>query len=198
MHDHQKSTWLANVSVIAVMEFPKCMHRKMHVCTCGWMDICIFAVSLCSDRKILLLITFLVFLAIISKRQSLEAIIIALITAFAHSSSSNRKMRSSALAGATGASNRDARVTGRWVRAHNRTVAVRAAAGGKAIQGGGGRTCAGRANRTAVEWRIPIGIRHSSRRHMNASIRIQVMRSREIGRRNLLLHTGTFNHGAAW
>ena len=156
-----------------------------------------FAVSLCSDRKILLLITFLVFLAIISNRQSLEAIL-ALITAFAHSSNSNRKMRSSALAGATGASNRDARVTGRWVRAHNRTVAVRAAAGGKAIQGGGGRTCAGRANRTAVEWRIPIGIRHSSRRHMNASIRIQVMRCREIGRRNLLLHTGIFDHRAVW
>ena len=150
------------------------------------------------DALIERLITFLVFLAIISNHQSLEAIL-ALITAFAHSSNSNRKMRSSALAGAAGASSlaRDAGVTGRWVRAHNRTVAVRAAAGGKAIQGGGGRTCAGRANRTAVEWRIPIGIRHSSRRHMNASIRIQVMRSRAIGRRNLLLHTGTFNHGAA-
>jgi hypothetical protein len=41
MHDHQKSTWLANASVIAAMELPKCMDRNMHVCMCGWMDVCL-------------------------------------------------------------------------------------------------------------------------------------------------------------
>ena len=130
--------------------------------------------------------------------QSLMAIL-ALITGVAHSSSYNTKMRSRALAGAAGANSlaRDAGVTGRWACVHNRIVAVRAAAGGEAIQGGGGRTCAGRAKRT-VGWRIPIGNRYSSRRRMDASIRIQVMRCREIGRRNLLLHTGIFDHRAVW
>jgi len=131
--------------------------------------------------------------------QSLVAIL-ALITGVAHSSSYNTKMRSRALAGASGANSlaRDAGGTGRWACVHNRIVAVRAAAGGEAIQGVGGRTCAGRAKRTAVGWRIPIGNRYSSRRRMDASIRMQVMRCREIGRRNLLLHTGIFDHRAVW
>ena len=62
MHDHQKSTWLANASVIAAMELPKCMDRNMHACMCGWMYVCLqyhYAVI----KKVL--ITFLVLLKII-------------------------------------------------------------------------------------------------------------------------------------
>ena len=43
MHEHQKSTWLANARVIAAMELPKCMHRNMHTYACvhGWMHACL-------------------------------------------------------------------------------------------------------------------------------------------------------------